>query len=738
MANSFYTIQITDNNLAGNFLRVQVEPDGNIDKWSTTTFVVGSTSNYYECEIGTNVADTISNLKTQLDNYYIGAGEPSPVYNTTVIATDTLKVELIEPLLAFNVSLESGLELNANLVVNNSQNIKYYIEYNDSVNVLHRFELYDPNYFESYIEVQGYVTMDYGQVDENLEAIRGQGLRVNLEANANLTYDDLFSEQQKTFRVIYYRAGVILFQGWLNSEGFFEDYVNDRWIVSFDCIDGLGYLDNLAFVNPDGTNITGVKTQLEVLSLALRRTGIEQDINADVDVYYTGLADTESVLANVNVNTRRYIKDDEFTPNSCEEVIRDIIEPYGAVLTSYNGQWAIYKPNQLYSNQTATFFRYDYLGNALVPNTVTFDFSLGLGSQLNGFYPHYCNGNQQFTNKSSFGAYRISYKYGFVKSLIQNEDLFTVDGATYQDFTITNDTLITYPPPGGNGIRCDAKTVSGGLPLIFNSDVVNVSASQSFNFSLTISHLGLASGFAGTQSFRIVLVDGGTTYYYSDVNGWTTSFAGFSINLVNANSGADLVTEVNISQTPVSGDLSIFFQNPEKGASGIGQDFYVDFINVKLSSGDSNIQGEIFTFQREDNPSSRIEQTREVLTGDSNLDIYEGTLYQADGTTPTETWYRKGVTEAVPILELMGSETMRMNANTMRIFSGDVYGYFNYLSVLTIDGRDGLFGVTKYSYDTKSNIISAEFKQMFGDELTDLDVEKQLDYGNVVEPTIRG
>ena len=30
---------------------------------------------------------------------------------------------------------------------------------------------------------------------------------------------------------------------------------------------------------------------------------------------------------------------------NCEEVIRDVLEPYGAVLTSYNGQWAIYKPN---------------------------------------------------------------------------------------------------------------------------------------------------------------------------------------------------------------------------------------------------------------------------------------------------------------------------------------------------------------------------------------------------------
>ncbi len=74
----------------------------------------------------------------------------------------------------------------------------------------------------------------------------------------------------------------------------------------------------------------------------------------------------------------------------------------------------------------------------------------------------------------------------------------------------------------------------------------------------------------------------------------------------------------------------------------------------------------------------------------------------------------------------------------MRIFSGDVFGYFNYLSVVELDQRNGKFGVTKYSYDTYNNVISMEFKQMFGDELEDLSVEENTDYGNVVSPTIRG
>ena len=134
--------------------------------------------------------------------------------------------------------------------------LKYDIEYYDTVNILHRFELYDDNFVGSSTQVQGNVTLDYGQVDENLESIRGQGLRVQLEANEDLTFEDLFTESERVFRVVYKRNSITLFEGWLNPEGFFEDFVNDRWIVSFDCVDGLSYLKNLAFVDDSGLNIT--------------------------------------------------------------------------------------------------------------------------------------------------------------------------------------------------------------------------------------------------------------------------------------------------------------------------------------------------------------------------------------------------------------------------------------------------------------------------------------------------
>ena len=395
-------------------------------------------------------------------------------------------------------------------------------------------------------------------------------------------------------------------------------------------------------------------------------------------------------------------------------------------------------------NPIATFFRYDYLGIALSPSTVTFDFSLGLGSQLDGFSPHYCNGNQRFTNKSSFGAYRISYKYGEFVRLVDNSDFYSSDGVTMDRWDILPNPLMTIPTAGNFGVTFDSD-VSGVSTASLISTGVNIDEGVFFKMSsnasvtsddgMSYNDIGLAGVIVSLETTIPT-----QTYYYSFLTkDWETSSVAAVI--INYDTSDNFFTEFDLEQpTPKEGVLKIQYNGASENGL-LNESFTLLLKTLDLRIDDrskNNIKGEILTFERTINPSSRVEKTREVLTGDDNTNIYLGTLYETDGITPTETWYRKGVAEAVPILEMMGSETMRMNAKTMRIFSGDVYGYFPYLSVLSIDQREGLFGVTKYSYDTKRNIISAEFKQMFSDELTDLDVEKQLDYGNVVEPTIRG
>ena len=643
--------------------------------------------------------------------------------------------------------------------------LKYNIEYYDTVNILHRFELYDDNFVGSSTQVQGNVTLDYGQVDENLEAIRGQGLRVQLEANEDLTFEDLFTESERVFRVVYKRDSITLFEGWLNPEGFFEDFVNDRWIVSFDCVDGLSYLKNFAFVDDSGLNITGVRTQLDLLSIALKRTGLEKNINLSIDVSYNGggYDTSKSVLENVKANPRRYIKDDNNTVMSCEEVIRDIIEPYGAVLTSYQGEWLIYKPNQLFSDSEQTFCRYDYEGIALSPTTTDIDFAFSIGSNIKGFYPHYCNENQQLTNKPSFGAYRISYKYGLIRTLIENSFLYTDNGLNYDNFDILSSGFVDVPSAGSYGTRLRAfSTFLGDKDYIFKSNRIAITDQTAveitINSTMTVDPGGDTAWSSPNLLLGVWIVALGedpettsTEKYFYNGTSWVdkTGISVLDFQEESFTSSQTLNVETtsvfSVSIPPIEGDIHLYFNHPQVNfgvnpSQPVG--VYLDFREISAKNTNdpinSDVKGEIFTFERTSSPSANTAKTKEVFTGDSFFDIYEGSLYKNDGVTPTETWARNGITESVSILVIMGGEMMRMNANTVRIFSGDIYGFFDYMSVVTIDGKSGVYGVTKYSYDTKQNIISVELQQLYGDELADLTFDEVLDYGKVVEPTIKG
>ena len=592
-------------------------------------------------------------------------------------------------------------------------------------------------------EIQGKVMLDNGSIENPLEAIRGQGLRIELEADTGLTFNDLYSEEEQTFSVIYERDSVVLFNGWLNPEGLFQDFVNDKWNVGLDCVDGLSFLENLSFVQDTGLFFTGKLSELDIITNCLRRTGVLQNINISIDVFYEGLADTVSIVENVFLNSNRFVKDDNGTIMSCEEVLKDTLEPYGASITSLNGEWYIFKSNQLFNNSEQTYFRYDSDGVALEPTTQLLDITQPLGSQINSFYPHHAGANQSMGIKRSIGAYRISYKYGLVKSLIDNIYLFTPDGLTIADWTVDSLTNMTLPSPSGNGVTF-ATSNAGASVVNLTSDSFNLPTGSSTTLVVRYTTDFLPQGFAQFK-FQVAYTETGTpfkTFYLNNANEWIyDSPSTFLTNFVGGTNGT---FSIDIAPTPNaaagdSGDLFIIIWTP----------FFTNFVtNLTLqevslspsqnSTSSDNKVGEFHTFQRTDKPSAKVEDTKEVFNGDNVSDIYIGTIYKADETTPTETWFRKGFTEDKPLLQIMGEETLRMSASPAIIFSGSIYGYIPYFSVVSIDGISGVFMFIEYSYDTLANMITCKMIQLYGSELDDIDYQTNPDYGKTVKPTIIG
>ena len=94
------------------------------------------------------------------------------------------------------------------------------------------------------------------------------------------------------------------------------------------------------------------------------------------------------------------------------------------------------------------------------------------------------------------------------------------------------------------------------------------------------------------------------------------------------------------------------------------------------------------------------------------------------------------------MLRYAGEERMAMYSKPLRVFTGDVFGYVDYLSVITIDGFPNVrFMAIEHKYDALANITSLKLKEILNDaggvDYTDIDYTLTYDYGNVVEPTIK-
>ena len=623
--------------------------------------------------------------------------------------------------------------------------VKYEIEYYDVVNILHKCLIYDDAYIGDLIEIQGSVFLEYTSIDNNLEVIRAQGLRVELEANTDLTYSDLYSEDEKSFQVEYYRDSELLFKGWLNPEGWYEDFVTDNWVVSFDCVDGLGYLQNLSFVESNGLPIRGKITQSEALFKALARTGIDKYMNVAIGIYYTGLTAGVPILDNVYVIADRYIKDDGETIMSCEEVIKDILEPYGAVLTSLGDSWYIYKPNELYLNNNKIFNKYNTSGVAY--QSVVKDFTREIGSNVNNFTIHHCSENQRLSVKPSIGAYRISYKYGLVRSFFENTFLCSDDGSTIDNWNIISSTNLDPLVADECGVIIKTIGLTGEIEQIRTNDAqidstTLVQTIIKYDIERPVGNLTTVGfQYQLIVSDKVITDPTGIKYYLQDDLTWGAGGVVNTLRYVDLyqTNIIDLTTPVMPSAITGIGYFYVSIWTP---AEYITQPSKIKVREVRVSPSQSNsgstVDGEFHTFKRKTKPSAQVKEIIEVSTGDNITDLYVGTLYKTDATTPTETWYRNGFIEAKPILQIMGEEAMRISQLPTRVYQGNIFGYLDILSLITINNVAGKFMIIEYSLDTKSNITSLTLRQVLGDELTDLDYQKSIDYGNTVKPTIEG
>ena len=617
----------------------------------------------------------------------------------------------------------------------------YYFEFKDVKDIQHRVNIYKANTTPEYVQVEGNCTLESQDDEDTMTSLRPQMLNVNLLANTSLTFEDLYTEQERVYKVEYIRNSVTEFVGWLSPEGLYENYVEDKWYINLQAIDGLGYLEDIAYTNQDRLLFSGKQSFIEIITNCLAKTNLELPFRTSVNVYYDGLSGVD-VLSNIYANSERFVNNDDNDALSCKEVLKSCLELFNATLLQNGGYWYIYRPIEAHDNTNITFYNYDKDG-VLISGTETIakDISFSLGSQIDSYYPHHANANQQKSIKRSLGAYRVNLQYGLPIPLNGNPNLNWNTVSSIDNWNIVGTEIVA--KANLNGFVVYQATANAELQA--ETDYIPITDNGFIEFNCVLDN---PSDVIKTAAILRVVYKKNSNYYYLKVDDgtWSSGTAPGTVlsdgnYVINIDIGIG-VKGYNISiksqEVPEpDGEVKIMVYNASSLA-GNGVINY-DVLSVYNKNVNNPSKGTNYTIEKAENYTPATDDVKKVLNGDTIDAAYYSTIYKNDQTTPTETWNRSGVTELKPILRIMAEDRVRMGWNPRIMFEGDVFGFVPLFSVININNVKEKMLPVNWVYDAYNNVTTLKNVELLNYDFQDDEVlyAQTEDYGETVKPKIR-
>ncbi|MDV3674453.1 hypothetical protein CMU30_13810 [Elizabethkingia anophelis] len=604
----------------------------------------------------------------------------------------------------------------------------YYIEYFDTENDLIRIDIKKKEFVGTPTLIQGSAVLKYEDRKELTKSIIASTLEIDLEADSNLTLQDLYSEDERTFLVECKKGSdKMLFKGFIKPDGIWEDLVSDSWVISIDCIDGLSTLKDISFADNTGSNFTGDMCIRDVIYNCLIKTGYDLPINYFINVRLMGAyAQNESFLDKVYMSTIRFYQDaGKSKEMDCESVLKSTLAIFGASVFMHNGEWYIIRMPSYVENMT---FR-RYVNNAFVSELQMPIWSF-LGSQINGHYPHFVNANQRKTILPSIQAYRTRLQYGGVRSKVYNSDLLPNSNKTGINGWEINSSYpnVNILPKGG--IEADTKNFNDAASTFLIKSIPSMSPSFNKDDTNTLlikySNYGQSYGIfftVLTNNFVLRKNSSGDLYW----GGRNSNNDGVSdtsnSDWLNGEGRGDATLTLDIPPFPENSEITVLVYSGFKHWDHSGEPGRVGFYYIGFSNNDrSNQKGVFYTSQRSKMVSTVTKENATVYNGDSVGNIYYCTLVLEDGTPTAESWRRLDKPfkddgsdlEFRPLVSFIPEDAIRMNHIPMPSLETDILGFIPFLSYVHMrDLIDGSFIFIKYSYDTKTCIIKGEMRRFY-------------------------
>lgn len=618
---------------------------------------------------------------------------------------------------------------------------------------------------ETILGVENPIQINYQNSSEQIyEPFIGSEATLNLIATEDFQLEDLYTEDERRWLINIKRNSSVIWRGFIIPDGCQESFSFTPYTISVNAVDTLGLLKNLSYVQNDGNFWTGKQTIIEVIYNCLNRVQIpDMNIYTSVNIYESGYSTIPSSdpLNLTYVNAETYLESDNINPLNCQQVLENVLHIFTAVIIQSEGDWYIFRPNELALSNSIIFRKYVA---GVYDSNVTKSVGQLLGGHTEGVVlaPLYHSDTDQLkTIEKPFKNNSMAFKYGTNFNLIELLSNPNLSGVS-RGSCVGNPALpcndVTIPGYTKTGTMFLGNFLSGGIifftkletyPNVSNyyqsTDAITVVRDPTTNdrIRFTIEYLNTdpATLYGADMNFVISLTDGATVWYLQADFSWAITALEPGVNYYSIRSGAGVggTLTIDTSVVPSGGAVTFRILLP----SGTSADIVYTAIKASIFNDPGAQIGEIHT-GTQTGEFSFVPQTINVLNGDG-VAQYMGAMYGPLSNILTSEWYpnyelvsylQRPFAAYKPLLRVAVEEKERMHAQPYIKFDGTIFGYFNPLSRFVINLLSGVFMPIKMNYDIQANKTQTTLRRIINVEI-EQDYTLTADYGETTKVLVK-
>jgi len=222
--------------------------------------------------------------------------------------------------------------------------VKYRHEFEDFKDHSFKLDILKDGYSGAITDIQGGgnpVTIHWLGEDNDIfsSPIIGSEAVIELTVQTSDIYSEFFTGSAREYMIKFYRAGSLLWSGWIDPYEYTEPYADPNYVIKIKAFDGIADMKTIKFPDQnEGTSTEWRQKLIILIAKILTLTDLDLDIHVASDIYFTmddGV--TEEYFGDIYADYRTFYDDGEF--ETCYEALDRILKPFSMRLYQSKGAW---------------------------------------------------------------------------------------------------------------------------------------------------------------------------------------------------------------------------------------------------------------------------------------------------------------------------------------------------------------------------------------------------------------